>query len=233
MSPQNSRNPYRGPPSFFLSFFLLSPFLLIHQGIPLSNSLSVSYSAPRGMTESVSLYQPHLHIRWQCLPLSVILNTIRDGSVCLSESHWTSYKRGLSPFLNFIIAQTLASASACHIQHNTRRLCWPLFVSFSIILPLDVIKPRRAGRPNGLTFSSRVGMLQLMPWHKPTELAHSFLFRSCVSFRLYGPFDCISFYTLPTTLRFLTLFYRSYFCLIGPLSYISLYRSLPQPLYKI
>ena len=32
----------------------------------------------------------------------------------------------------------------------------------------------------------------------------------------------------PTTLRFLTLFFRSYFCLIGPFNYISLYESLPQ-----
>ena len=30
-----------------------------------------------------------------------------------------------------------------------------------------------------------LGMLRLMPWHKPTELAHSFLFRSCVCFYLY------------------------------------------------
>ena len=30
--------------------------------------------------------------------------------------------------------------------------------------------------------------------HKPTELAHSFLFSSCVYFCLYGPFNCISFH---------------------------------------
>ena len=36
-------------------------------------------------------------------------------------------------------------------------------------------------------------------------------------------------YILPTTLRFLTLFLRSYFCLIGPFNYISLYESLHQP----
>ena len=33
---------------------------------------------------------------------------------------------------------------------------------------------------------------------------------------------------LLTTVRFLTLFFRSYFCLIGPFNYISLYESLPQ-----
>ena len=30
--------------------------------------------------------------------------------------------------------------------------------------------------------------------HEPTELAHSFLFCSCVYFCLYGPFSCISFH---------------------------------------
>ena len=30
--------------------------------------------------------------------------------------------------------------------------------------------------------------------HKPTELAHSFLFCSCVYIGLYGPFKCISFH---------------------------------------
>ena len=33
---------------------------------------------------------------------------------------------------------------------------------------------------------------------------------------------------LPTTLRFLTLFFRSHFCLLGPFNYISLYESLFQ-----
>ena len=31
------------------------------------------------------------------------------------------------------------------------------------------------------------------------------------------------------TLRFLTLFFRPHFCLIGPFNYVSLYESLPQP----
>ena len=34
---------------------------------------------------------------------------------------------------------------------------------------------------------------------------------------------------IPTTLRFLTLFFRSYLCLIGPCNYMSLYESLLQP----
>ena len=72
-----------------------------------------------------------------------------------------------------------------------------------------------------------VGMLRFMSltallsfWHKPAELAHSCLFCSCVYFCLYGLFNCISFHLiLPTTLLFLTLFFRSYFCLIGPFNH--------------
>ena len=39
-------------------------------------------------------------------------------------------------------------------------------------------------------------------------------------------------YILPTTHRFLALFFRSYFCLVGPFSYISFYESLPQHWYN-
>ena len=59
-------------------------------------------------------------------------------------------------------------------------------------------------------------------------LAHSFLFCSCVCFCLCGPFNCFP-YILPATLHFLTLFFVSYLCSIGPLSYMSLYESLLQP----
>ena len=42
---------------------------------------------------------------------------------------------------------------------------------------------------------SRGWNVTLYVWHKPTELAHSFLFCSCVCFCLfYGPFSCISFH---------------------------------------
>ena len=82
--------------------------------------------------------------------------------------------------------------------------------------------------PRGLT-STWLGMLQFMS-NKPTELAHSFLFCSCVYFCLYGPFNCISLYQFSRQLfRSLTHFFRSYLCLIGPVNFISLYESLLQP----
>ena len=40
---------------------------------------------------------------------------------------------------------------------------------------------------------SRGGDIMVYVWHKPTELAHSLLFCSCVYFCLNGPFNCISF----------------------------------------
>ena len=46
--------------------------------------------------------------------------------------------------------------------------------------------------PRGLTFTWCD--VTIYVWHKPTEVAHSFLFCSCVCFCLYGPFNCISFH---------------------------------------
>ena len=43
-------------------------------------------------------------------------------------------------------------------------------------------------------------------WHKPTELANPFLFRSCVDFRLYGPFNCISLYKFSRQLYAFSLY---------------------------
>ena len=42
-------------------------------------------------------------------------------------------------------------------------------------------------------------------WHKLTELAHSFSFCSCVSFCLYGPFNCVSFHKFSQQLSVFSL----------------------------
>ena len=125
----------------------------------------------------------------------------KNASVGLCVSYSTQYK-------------TAVLASSVQCQHHTAIGC----------------NQASTCRPSPRAPLHVVGMLRLMPWHKPTEHVHSFLSRSCVSFCLYGPFNCISFHTLlPTPLRFLTPFFRSYFCLIGPFNYISLYESLSQP----
>ena len=63
--------------------------------------------------------------------------------------------------------------------------------------------------PRGLTFTWW-GCYGLCLWHKPTKLAHSFLFCSCIYFCLsLRPFQLYFIpQILPTTLHFLTLFFR-------------------------
>ena len=101
--------------------------------------------------------------------------------------------------MNFANIQTPVSASACHSEHDTRRLCWPLFQCQHH----TAIGCNQAStcRPSPRAPLHVLGMLRLMP----TELVHSFLFRSYVSFCLYGPFNCISFLTLSRKLSAFSL----------------------------
>ena len=77
------------------------------------------------------------------------------------------------------------------------------------------------------------GCCGLCLWHKPTELAHSFLFCSCVCFCLYGPFNCISFHKFSWQFSPFSLFSSSLISAFGPFNYIYLYESLLQPSYII
>ena len=86
-------------------------------------------------------------------------------------------------------------------------------------------------RAQGLTFTWW-GCYGLCPWHKPAELPTPFTLFLCLSRSLW-PFQLYFIpQILPTILCFLTLFFPSYFCLIGPgLSIDFLYpsgRSTPQ-----
>ena len=86
-------------------------------------------------------------------------------------------------------------------------------------------------RPHGLTFSWW-GCYGLCLRHKPTELADIF-YSVLVSVSVLWPFQLYFIpKILPTTLRSLTLLFRSYFCFIGSFNYISLYESLLQPWYN-
>ena len=141
-------------------------------------------------------------------------------------------QEGFASFLNSIIIQTPVLASVCHIQHNTRRFCWPLLFSFSIILPSDVIKASTC-RPSPRAHLHVLGMLSLMPCLKPTELVHSSLFRSCVSFCLYGPFNCILFHTFSRQLSTFSLCSSGLIsALMVPSTIYLFYESLPQPLHN-
>ena len=82
--------------------------------------------------------------------------------------------------------------------------------------------------PRGLNFSLW-GCYGLCLRNKPTELDYSFfLLCFCVCFLSSWPFQLyFILWTLPMTLRFLTLFLWSYFCLFGLFNYF--YESLSQP----
>ena len=76
------------------------------------------------------------------------------------------------------------------------------------------------------------GCWSLCLWRKPTELAHSCLFCSCVYFCLHGPFHCVSFHKLSQQLSAFSLCSSGLIAAILVLSTILyLYESFLQPWY--
>ena len=69
---------------------------------------------------------------------------------------------------------------------------WSVLWAFLLGKSFDFDQFRLLKSPRGPTFTWW-GCCGLCFWHKPTELAHSFLLRSCVYVCLYSPFNCISF----------------------------------------
>ena len=102
-------------------------------------------------------------------------------------------------------------ASSCRLMVVVERLTvynvfssnMGIFITFSLLLTLC-----RASWP------SRAVDAMFYVWHKPNELAHSFLFCSCVCFRLYDPFNCILFHKFSRQLSIFWLIFWSYLCLI-------------------
>ena len=74
---------------------------------------------------------------------------------------------------------------------------------------------------------SRGGDVTVYVWHKLTELAHSFLFCSCVSFCLYGPFNCLSFHKFSRQLSVFSLCSCSLSSALLVLSTIYLFMKAP------
>ena len=95
--------------------------------------------------------------------------SVKDVNVCtgclLCRSRWGKRRKGTPPPPLMKILNRSGSDNA----------------------PLGLV----ASCPRELTFTWW-GSYGLCLWHKPTELAHSFLFCSCFYFCLYGPFSCIS-----------------------------------------
>ena len=75
------------------------------------------------------------------------------------------------------------------------------------------------------TQREHVQLTRFLTWQKPMYFVLFFVYT--VPFPL-----CFIPWILPTTPRFLTLFFRSYFYFVGPFNCISLYESLPQPWYN-
>ena len=68
----------------------------------------------------------------------------------------------------------------------------------SAILQPPKRRPRYTKEITTLLHFSQLCLIHTIPtgshWHKSTELAHSFLFCSCICLCLYGLFNCISFH---------------------------------------
>ena len=80
---------------------------------------------------------------------------------------------------------------------------------------------------HGLTFTCW-GCCGLCFWHKPIELAHSFLSCSRVYFCLCGPFNCISFHEFSWQLSAFSLCSSALIYALMVLSTVYLYESLLQ-----
>ena len=82
--------------------------------------------------------------------------------------------------------------------------------------PLELLKGTVQLPPPGVPVGSpsRGGGVTVYVRHKPTELAHSFLFCSCVHFCLYGPFNCISFHKFSRQLSALLLGFSRFYALL-------------------
>ena len=76
------------------------------------------------------------------------------------------------------------------------------------------------------------GDVEVCVWHKPTELAHSCWFCSCVCFCLYGPFSCISFHKFSGQLSAFSLCSSGLISASLVLSTVCINESLPQPWYN-
>ena len=94
-------------------------------------------------------------------------------------------------------------------------VCFCVHYVLSRMLHLNI----SALRPRGLT-STRWGCYGLCLWHKPAELAHSFLFCSCIYFCLCDPLDCISFHKFSRQLFVFSLCSSGLVCALLVLSTI-------------
>ena len=87
---------------------------------------------------------------------------------------------------SFILFFLLYKTLKCKSKLETETVYYMVLYCVSLCYIVQQVSPR--------AHLHVVGMLRLCLWHKPAELAHSFLFCSYVCFCLYGPSNCISFH---------------------------------------
>ena len=151
----------------------------------------------------------------------------RDQNV---RSYWTTDSEDF--MTSHPVLRHVLSASAVFVRERGRQVSdcilfqclFVCFVLYVLLLPLPLLLLLR---PHGLTFTWW-GCCQR---HKPAELAHSFLFCSCVCFCVYSPFNCISLHKFSRPLSVFSLCSSGLISALLVLStiYLSLYESFLQP----
>ena len=119
-----------------------------------------------------------------------LLKRIRIKCAFVYAYMFTLYRQTSVLFRLMRLIQNIASIFKFNEHLRTTYLQWNGDVTVTTFRRDHVFESCHS--PRGLTFTwwECYGFCQR---HKPTELAHSFLFCSCVCFCLYGPFNCISF----------------------------------------
>ena len=124
---------------------------------------------------------------WVVQCISVALFSGASVLLFFSLSVWWCFSARVATLPNHIDAKPWKETVSVWERHSLWCAWWAsLWSYFSVSV---------SGSPCRLTFT-RWECCGLCFWHKPTELAQSLLFCSCVCFHLYGAFSCISFHEL-------------------------------------
>ena len=150
--------------------------------------------------------------------LAFLVGTLRSRLLCLNVTsiHEAAYVR-------YIMVRPTHQEST-----SLSRTRWRWWAFLVCTFPSRLLYPRQSyftSVPAGS--SSRGGDVTVYVCDIKQPSLPTPFYSALVSISVFlAPFNCISFQVLPTILRFLTLFFRSYLCLTGPFNYMSLYEGL-------
>ena len=137
--------------------------------------------------------------------------------------------------LVIMINHNMQHHAVCHTIPMSLKLNWywsKLLHNLTLFMNLHQLLQPLISHPCGLTFTWW-GCCGLSFWRKPTELAHSLLFRFFVPISVFMALSTV-FHSINShdNSPFSHSILRSYLRLIGPFNYISLYESFLQPWYN-